>query len=283
MIMIKKVFRDLCSNIEIDEKRVLEIEKHKKNIEMCLDQYFTSRLASKHSEFIGSYGRNTAIFTENIRLLVALPEELYWKLSMGIKVILADMKTALIQKYVTCEYSESGNGLNININGNLSYEIVPGFIFNNGEYLYLSNGEWKKLDFKAERSNFYQVNKKSDNNLIDLCRILKLWKNYYNIDIGNILIDTLAYYFIKYKGERNYSYDNYDEMLLGFFKYMINNCKRDSFVSFDGKTILKRRIDLYDIVFYSLTIAETAVASANCDMKQEAVEDWKKILGYAMF
>lgn len=99
------------------------------------------KLATNKSQFIDSYGRNTAIFTENIRLLVAMPEEMYWQLSMGINNILAEMKKALIKKYLSCEYSDNGNGLNININGDLSFEIVPGFIFDSGAYIYLCGSQ----------------------------------------------------------------------------------------------------------------------------------------------
>ena len=281
--MIREIFRNLCSNLEISEERVREIDMHKKNIEACLDKYFSNKAASNNSQFIGSYGRNTAIYTENIRLLVTLPDELYWKISIDIKDLLEYMKNALMEKYITCEYSDNGNGLNINVNGALSFEIVPGFIFNKGEYIYLYSGVWRKLNLKEERNNFYQLNNNFNNNLVDLCRILKIWKNYYNIDVANILLDTLAYYFFKDKDKKYYSYDYYDEMILAFFKYLIDNCKRDTFLSFDGTTVLKKRIDLYDIVFYSLTMIETAVASAKCGMKSEAAADWKQILGYSMF
>ncbi len=281
--MIKKVFQDLCSNIEISCNSILTISGHKKEITSLIDEYFNNKLATDKSQFIGSYGRNTAIFTENIRLLVAMPGEMYWQLSMGINNILDEMKFALIKKYLSCEYSDNGNGLNININGDLSFEIVPGFMFDSGAYIYLCGRQWQRLNFNAEHNNFYQLNTKWNNNLVELCRILKLWKNNRNVDISNILVDTLAYHFFNYREDKEgYSYEIYDEMLVDFFKYLSQNCKKDSFISFDGETILKKRIDLYDEAFFCTTSAETALASAKCGMTREAVRDWQKILGYSI-
>ncbi len=279
--MIKKVFQDVCSNIEVSRSSSLAICEHKKEITSIIDRYFNSELATQKSQFIGSYGRNTAIFIENIRLLVALPEEMYWQLSMGISNILAEMKKALTKKYISCEYSDNGNGLNININGDLSFEIVPGFMYNNGTYIYLYGRQWQKLNFNAEHDNFYKLNMKYNNNLVELCRILKLWKFTKDIDISNILLDTLAFHFFNYKeDEKGYSYEIYDEMLVDFFKYLLKNCKKDSFISFDGETILQRKINLYDAAFFCVTTAQSALASTNCGMVKEAVRDWQKLFGH---
>lgn len=148
--------------------------------------------------------------------------------------------------------------------------------------MYLCNGVWKKLNLESERKNFSQVNLKVNNNLIELCRILKLWKNIRNIDISNILLDTLAYHFFNYN-EKTYSYDLFDEMLVNFFQYLQPNCKRNSFVSLDGETILRKKIDLSNEIFFSVTTAQTALTVAECGMTEEAIKDWQKILGSSMF
>lgn len=280
--MIENVFKDLCSNIEISHGDVMKINEHKKEITVCIDEYFNSKLAEKNSQFIGSFGRNTAIYSENIRILTIIPEEMYWKLSLGIHKILEEMKRALMIKYPSCDYSDNGNGLNINIDGNISFEIVPGFMYNNGAYIYLCNSVWRKLNLKAERENFYQINLKVNNNLVELCRILKLWKNTHDIDISNVLLDTLAYHFFNYHSKK-YSYDVFDEMLVNFLKYLKPICKKEKFISFDGETILQRKVDLSDDVFFSITTAQTALSSAECGMKQYAIKDWQKILGSSMF
>lgn len=282
--MIKKFFQDFCTNMEIDKEYVEEINRHKKVIVSCIDKKFGSQLATAKSQFIGSYGRNTAVYTENIRLLVSLPEEMYWQLSLEIQDILLKMKNALIAEYGTCEYSDNGNGLNININGYLSYEIVPGFVFDKGEYIYLCDRKWRKLNLKVERENFFQLNEKVNGNLVQLCRILKVWKNYHEVEISNILLDTYAYHFFYINvDEKRYSFDNYDKMLLDFFGYLMQNCKKETFISFDGETVLKKKVDLYEKVFLSETTAQTALAVANCNMLEESVEDWKKILGCGMY
>lgn len=280
--MIGNIFKDLCSNIEIPHEDITKIYEYKKEITICIDQHFGNNLAEENSQFIGSFGRNTAIYPENIRLLTIIPEEMYWQLSLNIQKILGEVKKALVKKYSSCDYSDNGNGLNINMDGNISFEIVPGFMYNNGTYMYLCNGIWRKLNLKSERKNFSYINLKVNNNLIELCRILKLWKNARNVDISNILLDTLAYHFFYYH-TKTYSYDLFDEMLVNFFKYLQPKCKRNSFVSLDGETVLKNKIDLSDEVFFSVTTAQTALTVAECGMMEEAIKDWQKILGSSMF
>jgi len=279
--MIKDIFRNLCESIEISRDDVLKINTHKKNITSCIDEYFDMKLAAENSQFIGSYGRNTAVFTDNIRLLTIIPEEMYWQLSLGINNILKEMKNALRKKYLSCDFSDNGNGLNINVDGNLGFEIVPGFVFNNGEYIYLCNNEWHTLKLKAERENFCKLNDKNNNNLVFLCRLLKIWKHSNNLDIGNILLDTFAYYFFYNQiDEKSYCFDNYDEMLVDFFNYLKNNCKKNTFISFDGETLLKKRIDISDQVFSSVTRAQPALDAANLGMYEEAVRDWRIVFGH---
>ena len=280
--MIKDIFRDLTSNVRIPNESLKLIYKHKKEITACIDEYFIMNQAVISSQYIGSFGRNTAIYPENIRILTVIPEEMYWQLSLGIPKILEKIKTALMKKYSSCDYSDNGNGLNININGDISFEIVPGFVYDNGQYIYLCNGEWRKLNLKAERENFSMVNHNVNNNLVELCRMLKLWKNFLNIDISNILLDTFAYHFFCYQ-EKRYSFDTFDEMFVDFFDYLEHHCIREYVISLDGETVLQKKIDLSDVTFLSATIARTALSVAECGMVEEAIKDWKRIFGNSMF
>ena len=108
--MIKDIFRDLSSNVRIPNESLKLIYKHKKEITACIDEYFIMNQAVISSQYIGSFGRNTAIYPENIRILTVIPEEMYWQLSLGIPKILEKIKTALMKKYSSCDYSDNGNG-----------------------------------------------------------------------------------------------------------------------------------------------------------------------------
>lgn len=278
--MIYNFFQNICSKLEIQNDSKLKIDNYKKDITACIDIYLKSNLAQNYSQYIGSYGRSTAIYSENIRLMVIIPEDMYWNLSLDIPHILENLKKALISNFLSCEYSDNGNGLNINIDGNLSFEIVPGFMFNNGEYIHLHNNNWQKINLKKERENFNKLNIDVDNTLVTLCRILKIWKNTYMLDISNILLDTLAYHFFyNQRTSKEYTFNNYDELIFDFFLYLSNNCKREKFISFDGITILKKRIDLSDPVFYTLSTAQRALSSAKSGMIEEAIKDWQNLLG----
>lgn len=277
--MINNVFSNVCKKMEISEKRVQEISDIKKNITQCIDEYFGNTISMGKSRFIGSYGRNTAVYIENIRLLVVIPSSIYLQMTLDINEILRDMQKALQKKFVVCDRADNGNGLNINMDGDLNFEIVPGFMFDQGVYVYLLNNEWKQLNLGIEREMFNCVNLETNNNLIYLCRMLKIWKNKQNLDISNILLDTFAYHFFDKAVKKIYTFDNFDEMLVDFFNFLLPNCRSDNFISFDGKTILKRRVDLYDKVFFSRNTGEMAKESAECGLFKEAIDDWKQVFG----
>lgn len=277
--MINNFFEEFCSNIKISESERNKITYTKEKITNCIFKYYDSPTSISESQYIGAYGRNTAVYIENIRLLCVLPSNLYFKLTVDIEEILNDMIEALIKEFPTCERNYLHDGLIINIDGVLSFKIIPGFVFDNGEYLYLMNNAWQELHLKTEKEMFNKLNVKYNNNVVDLCRILKVWKVYNNIDISNILLDTFAYHFFNIKVNEAYTINSYDHMLADFFKFLLPNCKSNNYISFDSKTILRRNEEIYDKVFFSMRTAETAIVSAECGLKEEAIIDWKRVLG----
>lgn len=285
--MINNVFNYFCEKIELDKEIINKIDIVKTDIVECIDEYFGTEVAKMESKYIGSYGRNTAVHIENIRLLLVIPSAIYLQISVDINEILGDMEKAMYKRFFAFE--RSGNGLNINIDGTLSFEVIPGFMLDEGVYIYLCNNRWKHLNLGLEKKMFNKMNLKFNNNLVDLCRILKVWKfcpispDGNNIDISeisNILLDTFAYHFFDQNAERLYTYETYDEMLIDFLNFLLPNSKRDNFLSFDGKTFLKRKTDaLHDKVSYSIGKANMAMEDINLGLYDDALQEWKGILG----
>ena len=65
-----------------------------------------------------------------------------------------------------------------------------------------------------------ELNKATNKNLKRLCRMARAWKNKCNVPMSGILIDTLAYKFIKDWEYKDKSYVYYDWMSRDFFKYL---------------------------------------------------------------
>jgi hypothetical protein len=56
--------------------------------------------------------------------------------------------------------------------------------------------------------------------LVPLCRMARAWKNKWDVKIGGLLIDTLAYQFIENYQYRDKSFLYYDFMCRDFFQWM---------------------------------------------------------------
>lgn len=283
--MIKEYFESFLQKIDIESKTHSEIIDIGKEITYYVDQYFCCNIAQKESQFIGSFGRNTAVYTENIRIMVAIPVKLYMKIGMNADEILGNLKNALIPRFKTCEFSDNGNGLNINMGNDLSFEIVPGFMIGEGVYIYLSNKKWKQLNLKIERDSLEKLNSENNNALINLCKMMKVWKNILKpidnakVVESNILLDTLVYYYFKQLNSKLYLLDNYDKMIYDFFNFLLSVSNLKEFISIDGKTILKRKGNLYDCVFYSLAEINTALSCAEIGEFQSSINTWQHIFG----
>ena len=64
------------------------------------------------------------------------------------------------------------------------------------------------------------MNDNCNNNLKNLCRMCRAWKNEKNVDIKGITIDVLAYRFLSTYCYKDKSYLYYDYMTRDFFKYL---------------------------------------------------------------
>lgn len=281
---MKKIFEKFCRNIEIEKNEVDKIAFIKNEIEECIYKYYKTPPISENVKYIGAYGRNTAVFIDNIRVLCVLPSYLYLEIDLDINDILDNMISALRSKFITCYRNPNEDGLIINIDNSISFKIIPGFAFNDGEYVFLNNNKWRELHLKAEKDMINNLNVKYNNNVIQLCRMLKIWKQYHDLDINNILIDTFVYHFFSLSVSKKYYFENYDEMILDFFKFLLPNCKSNNYISIDCKTILRRNVDLYDNVFKCMITSETAFNSSKYALDDEVIlNDWKKIFGAFYF
>lgn len=81
-------------------------------------------------------------------------------------------------------------------------------------------GSWKITDPKAEIEAVAELNKECNRNLKRLSKMARVWKEKNSVDISGILLDILAYNFLKSWEYRDKSYVYYDWMSRDFFKYV---------------------------------------------------------------
>jgi len=221
-------FSTFCDNIRIDsgDESTIETRYHQITKRINLDYWNTSS-DTTHSLYIGSYGRDTEIFTSDIDMLVQLPYATYEKFNKysgnGQSALLQEVKNVLAKTYSVTNLKGDGQIISLPFQDGINFEVLPAFVNKDGSYTYPnsnSGGSWKTTDPKAEINAIKEMNDKCNGNLKLLCRMMRAWKNKCSVDISGILIDILAHRFISSWKERDKSYMYYDWMSRDFFKYL---------------------------------------------------------------
>jgi len=105
----------------------------------------------------------------------------------------------------------------------MTIEVVPAFENSDKSFKFPDangGGSWKTTNPRPEIQAIRFRNAITNSNLIPLCRMMRDWKNKWDVPIGGLLVDTLAYQFIEKWAHRNESYFYYDFMCRDFFQWM---------------------------------------------------------------
>lgn len=221
-------FKTFCSNLRMSEDTVSNIQSRYHQITKRINlDYWINSSETSHSLYVGSYGRGTEIFTSDIDMIVQLPYSTYVKFNNysgnGQSALLQEVKGVIQKTYSKSYIKADGQVIGINFTDGINFEIVPGFINDDNSYTYPdtnNGGSWRTTDPRKEIDALNEMNNKTNKNLKRLCRMARAWKNHCNVSMSGILIDTLAYKFIKDWEHKDKSYVYYDWMSRDFFKYL---------------------------------------------------------------
>lgn len=134
------------------------------------------------------------------------------------------MRNAIRETYPSTDIGADGQVVMVRFGSSAPFEVLPafpasgdkGFLFpdsNNG-------GKWRLTNPKPEISAMDARDSACNNNLKQLCRMARAWKQEWTVPISGLLIDTLAYQFLENWPQRDKSYLYYDWMSRDFFKYL---------------------------------------------------------------
>jgi hypothetical protein len=220
-------FSDFCRDVQVQNGD--SISTRYQNITQRLNTDFWNTTPDvAHSLYVGSYGRNTAIggFSD-LDMLMQLPYSTYEQYNghagNGQSALLQAVKTSVEKTYSTTSIRADGQVIVIPFTDGISFELVPAFINKDDSYTYPdanSGGRWRVTNPRAEIKAIRDRNDACNGNLVPLCRIMRAWKRTWDVPIGGLLIDTLAYQFIADWQYRDKSYLYYDYMCRDFFEWM---------------------------------------------------------------
>ena len=225
---ISNWFETFNSNLRMSKDTVDTISYRYKRITKQLNKdFWKSESDTLHSFYVGSYGRGTEIHTSDIDMIMQLQYETYVQYNAytnnGQSALLQAVKTSIEKTYKPTSIRADGQVIILNFDDNICFEVVPAFLNIDGSYTFPDandGGKWRTTNPKPEIEVMTSSNINWNKNLKRLCRMGRAWKEKWDVPIGGLLIDTLAYNFLSNYQYKDKSYLYYDFMSRDFFAYM---------------------------------------------------------------
>lgn len=133
-------------------------KRYKKITKSINNEFWNISSETCNSFYVGSYGRNTAISTSDIDILVVLPSaefDRYNNLSGNSQSrLLQAVKDPIKLSYPNSDVRADGQVIKINFSDDIKFEILPAFRNYSGTYIYPDSnlgGNWKPTNPKAEQ------------------------------------------------------------------------------------------------------------------------------------
>jgi len=282
-------FSTFCANIQVQDGGT--ISTRYKNITRRLNSdYWTTTSDNAHSLYVGSYGRNTAIQgISDLDMIFQLPYSIYEQYDNysgnGQSALLNAVKTSIEKTYSTTSIRADGQVILVPFNDGITFEVVPAFINKDDSYTYPDSnngGRWRTTNPKPEIMAIRARNVVCNGNLILLCRMMRSWKNKWNVPIGGLLIDTLAYQFIESYTYRDKSYLYYDFFCRDFFRWMAEQDENQEYwmAPGSGQYVYGKGLFQYKANrCYNISLEAIAHETASPKQEWSAKQKWREIFG----
>ena len=224
-------FSAFCQNIQIGTEKRASLGYRTGRITKVLNTDFR-RINSETSNrfYVGSLGRNTAIpSVSDVDLLYVLPYATYERYNAysGNKqsALLSAVRSAVRKTYSTSDVFGDGQVVIIAFDDGVTYELLPAFVNKDKSYTFADanqGGSWRVCRPKHEMDAFSARDGACNGNLVQLSRMARAWRDYNNVPMSGMLIDTLAFQFIETWAHRGKSYLYYDFITRDFFHFLAN-------------------------------------------------------------
>ena len=229
--------------------------------------YCDNFIKRRHSYFVGSYGRNTAINTSDIDIMVVLPNHVKKQFDghngNGESHLLQAIKGAILKTYPNTKIRADGQVVVVDFTDGMKFEVLPGFDQGQGDYYYPdthNGGSWKLTSPFRDQVAMMEVNKGSKGLLYDTCRYIRYIRDecFNDMKLSGIVIDSFVFqYTSPYEWADNKNHSN-QFSLCDYVQYLRNQCIKfkqdvnDNLVLAPGAMDLIPAEDSYECLFQVL-------------------------------
>ncbi|MGL5666551.1 MAG: SMODS domain-containing nucleotidyltransferase [Shewanella sp.] len=284
---ISDKFSTFCSSLRMSDETIESVRYRYKRITKQLNtDFWGSSSETNHSLYVGSYGRGTAIHVSDIDVIFQLPYEKYTQYNSyhgnGQSALLQEVKES-IQKTYKSYMRADGQVIKIDFTDGICFEIVPAFINTDESYTYPDTndgGSWRTTNPKAEIDEMNSANINWNKNLKRLSRMARAWKDQWNVPIGGLLIDTLAYRFLSNWAYKDKSYTYYDWMTRDFLKFLSEQNEEQNYWLAPGSSQYVWRKGKFEFkAKQCYNIAVKAIEHEVNNQEWSANQKWREIYG----
>ena len=224
---ISQIFAQFVDNLTLDNNESI-INRFSSITKRLNKDFHSLESSNENGLYIGSYGRDTAISgISDLDMLFVLPNELYAKYNnrAGNKQcdLLQDVRTSISSTYPQSKVRGDGQVVVIEFTNDY-IEVCPAFREIDGSFTYPDSndgGSWKKTNPVPEAEAIELKNQEFNGNVINLCRIVRAWKNKCGVVINGLLIDAFVYDFFDQNAQyKDTKFDHYHILVKDFFCYL---------------------------------------------------------------
>jgi len=282
-------FQSFCATIQVQAGETISARYHAIAHRLNTD-FWSTTSDTAHALYVGSYGRNTAIqgFSD-LDMLFQLPFSQYQQYDAhagnGQSALLQAAKASIEKTYATTSMRADGQVILVPFTDGITFEVVPAFINKDDSYTYpdaTEGGSWRTTNPKPEIEAIRSRNAACNNNLVPLCRMMRSWKRKWDVPIGGLLVDTLAYQFIENYGHRDKSFYYYDYMSRDFFKWMSEQDEKQEYwkAPGSGQYVYGKGLFQYKAKrCYNISLEAVTHETANPKQEWSAKQKWREIFG----
>jgi hypothetical protein len=284
-------FSTFCSNIQVQDGGTIS-SRYKSITKRLNTDFWNTTSDTSHSLYVGSYGRNTAIqgFSD-LDMIFELPSSLYYQYDShqgnGQSALLQAVRASMQKTYSTSAIGADGQVVVVSFQDGITFELVPVFENKAGSYTYPDSkegGRWHTTNPRPEIEAIRDRNNACNGNLVPLCRMMRAWKQKWDVKIGGLLVDTLAYQFIENYEYRDKSYLYYDFMCRDFFKWMADQDEKQEYwkAPGSGQYVYGKGLFQYKAKrCYNISLEAIAYEAATPKQEWSAKQKWRDIFGTA--
>lgn len=282
-------FSTFCSNLRVQDGGTIS-QRYKSITRRLNTDFWNTTSDTSHSLYVGSYGRNTAIkgFSD-LDMVFELPSDLYFQYDKhsgnGQSALLQAVRASMQKTYPTTSIGGDGQVVVVSFQDGITFEVVPVFTNKAGSYTYPDSnngGSWKITNPRQEIEAIRNRNAVCNGNLVALSRMARAWKRKWDVPIGGLLIDTLAYQFIDGWQYKIKSYLYYDYMCRDFFKWMSEQDSEQEYwkAPGSGQYVYGKGLFQYKAKrCYNISLEAIAHETATPKQEWSAKQKWREIFG----